>query len=106
MRFWGLIVILLTTVPAAAKPLYITVPRTFGTDEGASIDIAFAEHEPVELRVLQPIDLDAFLTSQTNLRRAYSEPQVVTNPGRYLARGINAVRSPGTFLLYALTPEI
>ena len=91
---------------AAAKPLYITVPRSYGPEESAVVDVAFAEREPVEMRILKPDDLDKFLSSQSNLRRAYEEPSLTVNPGRYLARGLNDVKSPGHFLLLALDPGL
>lgn len=87
---------------AAAKPLYITVPRSYGTDEPVAVDVAFEDKGPVELRVLKPDNLDAFIRAQGDMRRAYETPPSHANPGRALSRGLNAVRSPGTFLLYAL----
>jgi uncharacterized protein YfaS (alpha-2-macroglobulin family) len=90
---------------ATAKPLYITVPRAFGTDESPVIDVAFAGHDPVELRVLQPEDRRAFLEAQGNLRRAYDPPLLHLNPGRFLAKGLNAIRQPGPYLRFALGAE-
>lgn len=83
--------------PAFAKPLYLTVPRAYSTSEDVVVDVAFEGREPVEMRVLKPRDLDAFIKAQSNLRRAWSEPPLQINPGRYLARGLNAVRSPGAW---------
>ncbi|XXF77596.1 MG2 domain-containing protein [Myxococcaceae bacterium GXIMD 01537] len=87
---------------AAAKPLYITVPRSYGTQEPVAVDVAFEDKGPVELRVLKPANLDAFIRAQGDMRRAYETPPSQANPGRALSRGLNAVRSPGTFLLFAL----
>ncbi|HET6436537.1 MAG TPA: MG2 domain-containing protein, partial [Anaeromyxobacter sp.] len=92
----------LATTPARAKPIYLTVPRAFGTAEAPVIDLAFQRHGPVELRVLRPEPLDAFLAGQFNLRRSYLPPQTRENPGRYLARGLNATRLPSLFLYRAL----
>jgi uncharacterized protein YfaS (alpha-2-macroglobulin family) len=89
-------------LPAAAKPLYLTVTRTYGTDEKPVVEVAFERRGPVELRVLRPEALDAFLARQASLRRAYERPESKENPGRHLARGLNAVRLPGTFLYRAL----
>jgi hypothetical protein len=44
---------------AVAKPLYITVPRAYGTEEMVAVDVAFNSKGPVELRVLRPDNLDA-----------------------------------------------
>ncbi|HET9552853.1 MAG TPA: MG2 domain-containing protein [Anaeromyxobacteraceae bacterium] len=95
---------LLALLPALApaKPLYITVNRSFGTEERPVVDVAFERRGPVELRVVKPDSLDAFLARQASLRRAYEQPETHENPGRFLSRGMNAVRPPGTFLYRAL----
>ena len=90
---------------AAAKPLYITVPRAYGSGEQVAVDVAFNSKGPVELRVLKPDNLDAFIQAQGDMRRVYEEPPVLKNPGRGLSRGLNAVRVPSTYLLYSLSPE-
>ncbi len=98
-------VLLLTLLVASsvfAKPLYITVPRTYGTDEAPLLNVSFAEREAVELRVLKPKNLDAFLASQETLRRAYDPPSTFANPGRALSRGLNGVRNPADTLRFAL----
>jgi hypothetical protein len=87
---------------AQAKPLYLTVPRAFGTQERPAIDVAFERRGPVELRVVKPESLDAFVARQANLRRAWEPVEARENPGRYLSRGLNAVRLPGGFLYRAL----
>ncbi|QDE94899.1 MULTISPECIES: MG2 domain-containing protein [Myxococcus] len=89
---------------ALAKPLYITVPRSYGTQEPVAVDVAFEDKGPVELRVLKPENLDAFIRAQGDLRRAYQTPPTLKNPGRALSRGFNAVRTPGMFLLDTLNP--
>jgi alpha-2-macroglobulin len=101
---WLAVVGALSLAPAvaAAKPLYITVSRSFGTDEKPVVEVAFERRGPVELRVVKPEVLDAFLARQANLRRAYEQPETRENPGRFLARGMNAVRPPGVFLYRAL----
>jgi hypothetical protein len=90
---------------AQAKPLYLTVPRSYGTQERPVVEVAFERRGPVELRVLRPLSLDAFVAKQADLRRAYEQPPVTENPGLYLSRGVNAVRPPGTFLYRALGEE-
>lgn len=90
---------------ARAKPLYITVARSYGSEEGPTLEVAFERRGPVELRIVRPDSLDAFLASQANLRRAYERPAVTENPGRHLARGLNAARLPGGFLYRALGEE-
>src|SRR4051812_26749441 len=90
---------------AAAKPLYITVPRAYGTQEPVAVDVAFNSKGPVELRVLKPDSLDAFIQAQGDMRRAYEEPPVLKNPGRALSRGLNAVKVPSTYLLYPFSTE-
>jgi hypothetical protein len=90
---------------AAAKPLYITVPRSYGTQEPVAVDVAFEDKGPVELRVLKPDNLDAFIRAQGDMRRAYETPPTQANPGRALSRGLNGVRSPGTFLLFAMDAD-
>ncbi len=80
----------LAAAPAAAKPVYMTVPRAFGTGEAPTIDLAFQRRGPVQLRVVKPEPLEPFLAGQANLRRAYVSPQTRDNPGRYLSRGLNA----------------
>ncbi|MGC4000354.1 MAG: MG2 domain-containing protein [Anaeromyxobacter sp.] len=93
----------LAAAPAqAAKPLYLTVPRTYGTGEAPVLELAFERRGPVELRVVKPDSLDRFLAQQANLRRAYAQPDTQENPGRYLSRGVNAARLPGTYLYNAL----
>ncbi len=97
--------LLLSTLIAStvfAKPLYITVPRTYGTDEPPLLNVSFAEREPVELRVLKPKSLEAFLASQQTVRRAYEPPSTFANPGRALSRGINGVKNPADTLRFAL----
>ncbi|MGB8929851.1 MAG: MG2 domain-containing protein [Anaeromyxobacteraceae bacterium] len=90
---------------AHAKPLYMTVPRAFGTHEKPVIEVAFERRGPVELRVVRPDSLDAFVASQANLRRSWEPVEAKENPGRYLARGLNAVRLPGGFLYRALNVD-
>lgn len=97
---------LLASAPAIAKPLYITVNRTFSTTEHPVVDVAFQNRGPVELRVLKPRDLDKYLASQANLRRVWDEPSTAHNPGRALSLGINATRGPGQFLLFALDAKL
>jgi uncharacterized protein YfaS (alpha-2-macroglobulin family) len=96
----------LAAAPAAAKPVYMTVPRAFGTGEAPTLDVAFQARGPVQLRVLRPEKLDDFLASQVNLRRAWVQPQLRDNPGRYLARGLNGITFPGPFLDRALNPDL
>ncbi len=91
---------------ASAKPLYITVPRAYGSEESPLVDVAFAGTEPVELRVLRPKELGRYITEQANLRRAYREPTTILNPGRFLARGLNAIDDPAEILLTAMDPEL
>ncbi|MET0402820.1 MAG: MG2 domain-containing protein [Cystobacter sp.] len=100
-RFVALATLVLTGV-ASAKPLYITVPRAYGSQEPIAVDVAFESRGPVELRVLKPKNLDAFLRAQGDLRRAYETPPTLANPGQALSRGLNDVRAPGSFLLHAL----
>lgn len=106
----GAITLVATTLgaaaPALAKPLYLTVNRTFSTTEHPVVDVAFQNRGPVELRVLKPKDVDKYLASQANLRRVWDEPSTTHNPGRALSQGINAVRGPGQYLLFALDPEL
>ncbi len=105
MRNLALAYCLLAATAVEAKPLYITVPRAYGTNEPAVIDVAFAGNQPVELRVLEPKDLDAYIREQANIRRAYTEPTTIVNPGRYLSRGINAVGNPAEYLLQRMDYE-
>ena len=67
---------------------------------------AFTGREPVEVRVLKPDNFANFVQQQSNLRRAYTATSTIVNPGRYLARGLNKVHAPGTFLLRTLAPEL
>jgi uncharacterized protein YfaS (alpha-2-macroglobulin family) len=90
---------------ASAKPLYLTVPRAFGSGEHPVVEVAFERRGPVELRIVKPESLEAFVAQQANLRRAYQQPTTLENPGRHLVRGLNAVRAPGTFLYRALSEE-
>jgi hypothetical protein len=90
---------------AQAKPLYMTVPRAYGTQERPVIEVAFERRGPVELRVVKPDSVDAFIARQANLRRAWDKVEAKENPGRFLSRGVNAVRLPGTFLYRALGEE-
>ncbi|MBI2376790.1 MAG: alpha-2-macroglobulin [Deltaproteobacteria bacterium] len=91
---------------AWSKPLYVTVPRSFGTTEPAVVDVAFEDSEPVQLRITRPKDLDAFLKAQSNLRRAYAAPTTIENPGRYLSLGLDAIRSPARHLLFTLPKKL
>ncbi|MCA3011750.1 MAG: alpha-2-macroglobulin, partial [Myxococcaceae bacterium] len=95
---------LVVVSPAAAKPLYVTVPRAFGPTEAPRLEVSFAERAPVELRVLKPRDLSAFLAGQQALRRAYEPPPTLANPGRALSRGLNEVKSPVDLLRFSLGP--
>ncbi len=101
-RYSIIVLSILISAGAQAKPLYLTVPRAFGTGEKPTIDVAFEAKGPVELRVLRPESLDAFVAAQADLRRAYVVPPTYQNPGRGLARGWNGLRAPGNYLLYAL----
>jgi uncharacterized protein YfaS (alpha-2-macroglobulin family) len=105
MRNLTLFVGLVASSAVQAKPLYITVPRAYGTQEPAVVDVAFAGTQPVELRVLRPKDLDAFIGEQANIRRAYTEPTSIVNPGRYLSRGMNALGNPAEYLLQMMDGE-
>ncbi|MEW5849315.1 MAG: MG2 domain-containing protein [Myxococcota bacterium] len=100
-----LLAAVLTTSLAQAKPLYLTVPRTFGSDEAPTVEVAFEGRAPVEMRVMKPRDREAFLAAQANLRRAYTPTRKEENPAAALWRGINNVRSPGGTFLDALDPE-
>ncbi|MBI4819023.1 MAG: alpha-2-macroglobulin [Deltaproteobacteria bacterium] len=91
---------------AWAKPLYITVPRTYGSAEPVVVDVAFEDTSPVELRVTRPKSLDGFLASQASLRRSYSEPTTMLNPGRYLSQGIERLRAPARYLLFTLPKSL
>lgn len=102
MKSLRLLLALLVAAPALAKPLYITVPRSFGPNESPRLEVSFAEKEAVELRVLKPKNLDGFVKSQQALRRAYDPPPTLANPGRALSRGINAVGSPVDLLRFSL----
>lgn len=102
MRTSTLLLAALVAAPAIAKPLYVTVPRSFGTSESPQLEVSFAEREAVELRVLKPKNLDAFLKGQQALRRAYDPPPTLANPGRALSRGLNAVASPVDVLRFSL----
>ena len=104
-RLSSLLFVTLTATPAMAKPLYITVPRSYSTSEPVLVDVAFGGQEAVELRVLKPNNLDTYIKEQANLRRAYVEPTTIVNPGRFLSRGLNAVENPGIFLLDSLSRE-
>nr|MCU0701443.1 alpha-2-macroglobulin [Myxococcaceae bacterium] len=88
---------------ALAKPLYVTVPRAYGSKEAPRLEVSFAEKEPVELRVLKPKDLSAFLKGQQALRRAYDPPPTLANPGRALSRGFNASGNPVDLLRFSLS---
>jgi hypothetical protein len=99
-------VVTLASTAADAKPLYITVNRAFSPAEEPVVDVAFMGTEPVELRVLQPKDLERYIAGQENLRRSWDRPDTQENPGRALSRGLNAMKTPGTFLLYALNAEM
>jgi len=105
LRWIALAVAAFSAAPALAKPLYITVPRSYGSRESAALDVAFEGRAPVELRVLKPTPLAPFLRAQSNLRRAYAAPTTTINPGRYLTAGLNRVHSPGAWLLHALSPK-
>ncbi len=100
------VVVVCAAMPAAAKPLYITVNRAFSPSEQPLVDVAFAEKGPVELRVLQPKDLGKYLEKQENLRRAWEKPPSLDNPGRALSHGFNQMKTPGRFLLFSLSTEM
>ena len=104
--FAAIVVVTTLSAPAAAKPLYITVNRAFSPSESPLVDVAFAEKGPVQLRVLQPKDLEKYLAKQENLRRAWDKPPSLDNPGRALSIGINEMRTPGRFLLFSLNAEM
>ena len=103
----GALAVAALAAPAAAraKSFYITVNRSYGSAESPVVEVAFERRGPVLLRVLRPESLDSYLDAQLNLRRAYTAPPVRQNPGRELARGVNALRFPGAWLYRALDPE-
>ncbi|MBM4776276.1 MAG: hypothetical protein GQE15_01120, partial [Archangiaceae bacterium] len=68
MKSLRVLLALLVAAPALAKPLYITVPRSFGPNESPRLEVSFAEKEAVELRVLKPKNLDGFVKSHQALR--------------------------------------
>lgn len=105
-RLFALLCACLATSAASAKPLYITVNRAFSPAEAPVVDVAFSNTEPVELRVLRPKNLDRYIDGQENLRRSWDRPDLQENPGRALSRGLNAVKTPGTYLLYSLNAEL
>lgn len=106
LRSFAFLAAVVIATPAFAKPIYLTVPRAYSTTEDVVVDVAFEGREPVELRILKPTDLDAFIKAQSNLRRAWSEPPLQINPGRYLARGLNAMQSPGNWWREALDRNV
>jgi uncharacterized protein YfaS (alpha-2-macroglobulin family) len=98
----SLLAVLLVSSVALGKPLYITVPRSYGSHEAPKLEVSFAERSAVELRVLKPQSLDAFLKQQASVRRAYAPPSLTANPGRALVRGLNEVKGPGELLRFSL----
>jgi hypothetical protein len=51
MKHFAFAVLALTAAAALGKPLYITVPRAYGTTESPVVELAFSGKEPVELRI-------------------------------------------------------
>jgi hypothetical protein len=79
----------------AGSPFYLTIERSFATDERPSVRLDFTdEREPLVVRVLRPRNLEQFLDGQLDLARSYEEPLTAINPGHYLVRGLNRVGSP------------
>jgi alpha-2-macroglobulin len=95
MKPFVLLIAALVAAPVLAKPSY-------GSKEAVKLEVSFANTDPVELRVLKPKNLDAFLKGQQTLRRSYDPPSTLANPGRGLSRGINAVKSPVDLLRFSL----
>lgn len=86
---------ILAPLSAEAKPLYVTVPRAYSTAESPVIEVSFSTSLPVELRVLKPESLSAFVATHQGLRRAYEEPPLMLNPAHFLVAGLNRVQHPG-----------
>ena len=104
--FLSTLVLFLALAPVAlAKPLYLTVNRSFSTHESPVLELAFEAKGPVQLRILRPNSLEAFLAAQSDLRRSYEAPETRDNPGRALSRGLNGIKSPGAFLLFSMKKE-
>ena len=79
----------------AGSPFYLTVERSFATSERPAVRLDFTDdRRPLVVRVLRPRDLEQFLDGQLNLSRSYEEPVTALNPGHYVVRGMNLVRSP------------
>ena len=84
MKSLQVLIALLVAAPAFAKPLYVTVPRSFGPTEQAQLEVSFAEKEAVELRVLKPKNLQTFIKAQQALHG--TEPE---DPLRVLDDGLH-----------------
>jgi hypothetical protein len=96
-------------IPAAAharSPFYLTIERSFATDERPAVRLDFTdERVPLVVRVLRPRNLEQFLDGQLDLARSYEEPLAAINPGHYLVRGLNRVGSPLELLRRTLSVD-
>lgn len=84
-----LVPLLLGSLPAVAKEVYLTVRRDFGADEAPEVDVHYTNNAPFTFRVLRPRDLDDFVAKQIDLRRAWRQPRVEKNSARFLFNGLN-----------------
>jgi hypothetical protein len=78
----------------AGSPFYMTIERSYRSDESPEIRIDARRDEPMILRVLKAEHIDSFLEGQFPVSRAYEEPKATLNPGHHLARGINRWQWP------------
>jgi hypothetical protein len=99
-------VLLAATTARAGSPFYLTIERSFATDERPVVRLDFTdERVPLVVRVLRPRKLEQFLDGQLDLARSYEEPLAAINPGHYLIRGANRVGSPLQLLRRALSVD-
>lgn len=90
---------------ATAKDFYLTVRRDFGSDEKPRIDVDYSNNEPLLIRVLKPKNLQKFISSQVDLRRAWKEPKVEDNLANAVAKGFNATRMDFNWLRLGLNRD-
>ncbi|WGL61145.1 MG2 domain-containing protein [Pigmentibacter sp. JX0631] len=100
------IFILLNFLSVSASPFYLTIENSFSSEENAKIRLDYQNRDiEMELRILQPINIDKFLEGQLNISRTYEEPTTKLNAGHFIAKGLNRVDVPLDKLRRFISPE-
>lgn len=106
IKIFFFLICFLTGGNAFASPFYLTVEKSYSTDENSVLRVDFQNKDiPLEIKILKPKNVDTFLDGQLDISRAYEQPSASINAGFYISRGLNKIDSPFDKARRAIHPE-